>query len=64
MRPSQRNKITAEINKAKGDLETWRKAASRLTYGTLPHTRAHNEMIKAQDRINSLTVDLMEGKAK
>lgn len=64
MRPSQRNRINAEIKKAKSDLEIWRKVASRMSYGTLPHTRAHQEMVKAQDRINSLTADLIGGKAK
>lgn len=59
MRPSQRNKINADLKKAKSDLETWRKAASSFEYGTIPHTKAHQEMVKAQDRINACTADLM-----
>ena len=60
MRPSQRNKINADLKKAKSDLETWRKAADRFKPGTLPYARASNEMDKAQDRINSCNDQLAQ----
>lgn len=60
MRPSQRNKINADLKKAKSDLETWRKAADCLKPGTLRYARASNEMDKAQDRINSCNDQLAQ----
>ena len=42
MSPSQRNKINADLKKAKSDLETWRKAADCLKPGTLRYARASN----------------------
>lgn len=58
MKPSARNKIQSEIKIAQRDVETWKKAFSKMLPGSLTAAKCQREIEKAQNRLTRLKQDL------
>lgn len=57
MRPAERRIRRQQIDSAKASLQRWKDAVAKFKPGTLPHSRASEEVNKAQYRLDALKDD-------